>query len=159
MMKSSHVCMIHYHLQVIYRYTCSYFQIELDFENIYPGKDKILSLKWDKYTSKIFNIFKESVKDQHCKDFLKLIVGDTPTETIDFVSIYLLPAILQPTIIHSVNKKWKPSILESQQTLILHVEVMQFKYICSYLLQSYFFIFFYRLRMMFKLKPNNTGNY
>lgn len=51
--------------------------------------------------------------------------------------IYLIPAILKPTIVHiSKNSTWKPSLLDAQQFLILLVEVCLLKNVTKIKLKS-----------------------
>ncbi|XP_055387992.1 uncharacterized protein LOC129616394 [Condylostylus longicornis] len=95
--------------------------IEIDFERLYPKKNILLLSKWKIFNEKIVSLYSKEIKDSQNKQLLEIVQGNLDEDSRNFILLTLLNTILKPQLIKDGRKSWKPSILDGQKALFMHV--------------------------------------
>ncbi|XP_067645897.1 uncharacterized protein [Eurosta solidaginis] len=94
-----------------------YELVEIDFENMYPGKSNKLFLKLENFYKKIMPILQSDVKDKASRELLlsKVLNTNISNDSKYLITMLLLHCILQPL---RRNRNEKPTIADAQYDFI-----------------------------------------
>ncbi|XP_055547908.1 uncharacterized protein LOC129731707 isoform X2 [Wyeomyia smithii] len=98
--------------------------IKIDFQHRYPDKEKLLFDRWDQFVSGLRPILEIEVSDVEGKVLLnRLRNQETTTDGKGLLTVLLLTHILpSPMLTISQKRRWKPSIVESRESVITQIE-------------------------------------
>ncbi|XP_058840956.1 uncharacterized protein LOC131696434 [Topomyia yanbarensis] len=96
--------------------------IKLDFKHRYPEKNNLLFERFVDFRKRIQPVFYSDVGDQG-RHLLKLLEQNLSEDPFDCVTFILLTYILPSAPLRLPNgKKWKPSIRESCDAIVVHLK-------------------------------------
>ncbi|KAF5298691.1 hypothetical protein FQR65_LT19595 [Abscondita terminalis] len=101
-----------------------YILLDSDFKYLFPGENNNIFTKWPIFSKILWGILKTK-KDSYLKERINQEIGEDQTEPnsdiVEILSLKYLPLLLQPPIIKSKAKHWKPSKQELIDAFILFV--------------------------------------
>ncbi|XP_055536838.1 uncharacterized protein LOC129725268 [Wyeomyia smithii] len=102
----------------------AYQLVQIDFQHRYPDKEKLLFDRWDQFVSGLCPILEIEVSDVEGKVLLnRLRNQETTTDGEGLLTVLLLTHILpSPMLTISQKRRWKPSIVESRESVITQIE-------------------------------------
>ncbi|XP_065095776.1 uncharacterized protein LOC135717565 [Ochlerotatus camptorhynchus] len=100
-----------------------YQLVQIDFLHKFPAKETLLFDRWSAFVEGIRSILDIEVTDVDGKYLLSLLDSeDLSSDTRNFVIVSLLSHILpSPHLTCSGKRRWKPSILETRQSVVIHI--------------------------------------
>ncbi|XP_021695222.1 uncharacterized protein LOC110675148 [Aedes aegypti] len=100
-----------------------YQLVQIDFLHKFPAKETLLFNRWPELVEGIRPIFNVEVTDVDGKHLLAMLDDeDVSHDTKNFIVVSLLAHILpSPHLTCSGKRRWKPSILETRQSVVLHI--------------------------------------
>ncbi|XP_053691660.1 uncharacterized protein LOC128740159 [Sabethes cyaneus] len=105
-----------------------YQLVQLDFQNRFPGKDTLLFDRWTKFVYAVRPILDAEVRDSEGRSLLALLDSDNiRNDARDAIIVSLLVHILPSPILTLTDKiRWKPTILESKESILVYVQNQPF---------------------------------
>ncbi|KAK5640419.1 hypothetical protein RI129_011230 [Pyrocoelia pectoralis] len=101
-----------------------YSLIDVDFDRLFPDKGLLLHEKWDSFFNSVYTIKKDFVKDVGLEIIYLLENESLNQSSKTAIQILLLPYLIPPKGRARKGKEhWKASILECQQSLIVHAKI------------------------------------
>nr|XP_029708294.1 uncharacterized protein LOC109409192 [Aedes albopictus] len=108
----------------VFRNHQAYHLVQIDFQQRFPDKEKLLFDRWDQFLTGVLPILEAEVNDAEGKELLNhLRAQDITTDSQGFKTVLLLAHILpSPVLTFAQKRRWKPSIVESRDSVIIQVD-------------------------------------
>ncbi|XP_058817878.1 uncharacterized protein LOC131681184 [Topomyia yanbarensis] len=108
----------------VFRNHQGYQLIQIDFQLQFPDKEKLLFDRWSSFLKGIRHILQVEVSDTEGKALLELLkADDISVDGQSLITVWLLAHVLpSPLLICSGKRRWKPSILESRDSIVVLVK-------------------------------------
>ncbi|XP_062709589.1 uncharacterized protein LOC109398652 isoform X3 [Aedes albopictus] len=108
----------------VLRHHQAYQLIQIDFQQRFPEKEKLLFDRWETFVGKVLPVLEAEVTDTAGKALLSCLKDDDISDDgRGLITIWLLHHIMPSPILRTPGKpRWKPSFVESRESVAILVK-------------------------------------